>query len=525
MPRKQPKLILIISLALLSACGSESSDDGSQTSSNSASSKAYFIDSGVGGLDYKSASFSGKTDKTGAFKYSAGESTTFSYQGIQLGSVKPSDSQSFFTPLNLFNTEDVNNQAVKNTLVLLQTMDSDQNPSNGITLREDQFDGLSTLDLTSTDFQSSLDQTLPNSISLISETDALAHFEETLSLLKATPAVSGSWYMRDTKNGDLSAIYTFSDTGSLQITEFDNCPGSYWASSESSAKQNCSTSDLTLSWSISERKLQMNNSSVKDVCHLIAVSPFTIEANCNFSGSGLGDELIRFERKFSILSSPLIATSYREVESGSLSFSLLTLKQDLTGNYVYYNDSGVAQTGAGDQGSFNWSLSGAQISYTGTDNSSSSFSGTYTFESQLKGALKTTANADGTTSKVTLLPDFDSDLAKNFIQQTVYGIYDADSGLCKHIYVIDGTKLRKESSASGSTICQYQSPITLPQTGEEGLFIFNNQNGAFLLEQNSTREVCWPISFASLSDNNGYLTLSCSTNSSDSFNFQIWRPL
>jgi hypothetical protein len=90
-----------------------------------------FIDAAVQGLGYQSASFSGLTDADGRFQFGAGETVVFTLGRTTLGSAAGAD---VLTPLALFRTSDDTDPRVVNLTRLLQSLDADGNPDNGITL-------------------------------------------------------------------------------------------------------------------------------------------------------------------------------------------------------------------------------------------------------------------------------------------------------------------------------------------------------------------------------------------------------
>lgn len=90
-----------------------------------------FSDSPVGGISYKTETRSGVTTADGKFEYLSGEHVTFFVGSVELPS---SNAAPVVTPLNLAGTSDPTNQKVANMLVLLQSLDDDGNPSNGITI-------------------------------------------------------------------------------------------------------------------------------------------------------------------------------------------------------------------------------------------------------------------------------------------------------------------------------------------------------------------------------------------------------
>ena len=73
------------------------------------------------------------------------------------------------SPLNVFNTTDVEETSVTNMLRLLQTLDDDGLPENGITILDDAHDLLTATSLTFTDenFESIIDDALISYTALI----------------------------------------------------------------------------------------------------------------------------------------------------------------------------------------------------------------------------------------------------------------------------------------------------------------------------------------------------------------------
>ena len=108
-------------LLLLQACGGNSTERG------------VFLDSPVEGLQYRTDSQQGFTDVQGAFEYKTGESVVFSLGEIEF---PPVPGQSLVTPIELTRSDDIDSPEVVNILRLLQTLDVDQDPENGIQIPE-----------------------------------------------------------------------------------------------------------------------------------------------------------------------------------------------------------------------------------------------------------------------------------------------------------------------------------------------------------------------------------------------------
>ena len=133
---KQPSPYLLICISLL-GCG-DGSEKGIQT--------GQLLDSPVSGITYSAETQTGATDANGYFQYQAGETITFSLGDTILGSVPAKELITLFdlTKANVLvdsttlrtavGDEQSPLQAVINISVLLQTLDSDGLPSNGINI-------------------------------------------------------------------------------------------------------------------------------------------------------------------------------------------------------------------------------------------------------------------------------------------------------------------------------------------------------------------------------------------------------
>ncbi|NDA69896.1 MAG: hypothetical protein EBX63_02880, partial [Betaproteobacteria bacterium] len=93
-----------------------------------------FANGPVAGLSYStSAGINGTTDISGAFNYrdSSGETVSFKIGSVSLGSAKGA---AFITPLDLVSGAAVTDARVLNRVQLLQTLDSDKDIDNGISI-------------------------------------------------------------------------------------------------------------------------------------------------------------------------------------------------------------------------------------------------------------------------------------------------------------------------------------------------------------------------------------------------------
>lgn len=120
----------MVGVLVLGMVGCGSGGGGDEQSAGPQTGK--FIDGPVEGLSYRSPSYQGVTNSDGEFEYKAGETTVFSFAGVTLGE---SQGASVVTPTNLSDRSS-NPDRVLNVLRLLQTLDADNDHSNGVQLPE-----------------------------------------------------------------------------------------------------------------------------------------------------------------------------------------------------------------------------------------------------------------------------------------------------------------------------------------------------------------------------------------------------
>ena len=120
---------IVASVLSMSGC-SDSEDVSSSNTWTTDVLSSKFIDSAVQGLDYScvSSGETGVTDSEGVFTYVAGDECTFKVGAFVLGSGTPTGA--VFTPTDITTEE----PELTNILRLLQTLDTDNNVSNGIVL-------------------------------------------------------------------------------------------------------------------------------------------------------------------------------------------------------------------------------------------------------------------------------------------------------------------------------------------------------------------------------------------------------
>ena len=181
-------LILTALITMLSACGSDNTPEQAEVIPLPEPSPSVytgqFLDSAVMGLNYKTSSQSGQTNVDGEFTFQDNETITFSIGDIELPAVT---AKLYLTPLDVFQSNDINQIEVVNLLRLLQSLDNDGDSSNGIEITEASHQLASALNI---DFAAdNFDQQVADLISqngafnqtLISANMAIAHFQLTLN--------------------------------------------------------------------------------------------------------------------------------------------------------------------------------------------------------------------------------------------------------------------------------------------------------------------------------------------------------
>lgn len=140
-------LFVLTIIILFTEC---KSDDDDTSEPIDTTSEGVFLDAPVQGLNYTSFSLTGKTDSDGRFEYENNKTISFKAGGILLGETLGKE---VITPLDLLDA-DINNQQVRNIASFLQSLDSDNNPSNGIVINEETNQALSneSLDFNSDNF-------------------------------------------------------------------------------------------------------------------------------------------------------------------------------------------------------------------------------------------------------------------------------------------------------------------------------------------------------------------------------------
>ncbi len=144
---------------------------------------ATFVDSAVAGLNYTCGNYTNVTNDAGQFKFNDGDKCIFKLGSLFLGETVLKQGQTLVTPYTIANNG--NKDLAIRIAALLQTMDTDGNVSNGISLDKNQIDKLGAIELSSDEkFLLSMAEALKTAginRQVVDLATAKAHLAETLA--------------------------------------------------------------------------------------------------------------------------------------------------------------------------------------------------------------------------------------------------------------------------------------------------------------------------------------------------------
>jgi len=168
---------IVLMASMLAACGGSSDSSGEEELLS-----GVFSDSPVGGLNFATQSTSGVTDTDGVFHYREGEAVVFRIGKLALPAVLASE---MVTPLDMAIDGDLDDPSVVNIARLLQSLDEDANPENGIAIPQstnEVFNDAVLLDATDNEVvESIVRQVYGETRDPVSADQAVSHFINTLS--------------------------------------------------------------------------------------------------------------------------------------------------------------------------------------------------------------------------------------------------------------------------------------------------------------------------------------------------------
>lgn len=207
---------------MMAGCGG-----GGSSSSGAATATGLLVDSAVQGVSYVSGGQSGVTGADGSFTYEVGNTITFSIGNIVLGNVGI-EPKGIMTPLDLAGAVDATDTAVVNLAIFLMTLDSDQDPSNGIEIEPDVRTAAASPSVTQIDFSTANVGDLTSllgvltSSPVVSAEDALSHVSGSILNLYAGSYTgtfagddSGTWSATIDSDGVITGTFTGTSSGTL----------------------------------------------------------------------------------------------------------------------------------------------------------------------------------------------------------------------------------------------------------------------------------------------------------------------
>ena len=200
-------------------------------SSTSTEVKGTFIDSVVQNVSYSCSpsNISGSTNELGEYTCNVGDTVTFSLGGTPLGTVTASETP--VTPVTLFPN---NPEAATNVAQLLQTIDSDNDASNGITPDLNLIQNLpEVIDFESEEFDTDISNALGQE--LISEEQAQEHLNETLVQLGEEVIASSSSSSLSSLSSSSSEMSSSNSSSSMSSSSISSSSSSEVSSSSSSS--------------------------------------------------------------------------------------------------------------------------------------------------------------------------------------------------------------------------------------------------------------------------------------------------
>jgi hypothetical protein len=191
---------------------STSSTLATSTTTLAATAVGVLIDAPVAGVAYRTETLSGITNADGEYEYVPGETVVFSIGDIDLPAVAATG---VVTPLVLADSGDIDNNIVVNIARLLQTLDSDGNPDNGITIDADSLT-TSALDFDTEPAQFEAEVLAEMGLTLVDQAGAIAHLQGELDALAAgngelPAALAGNVFDMEFTTANQGAPYTFGD--------------------------------------------------------------------------------------------------------------------------------------------------------------------------------------------------------------------------------------------------------------------------------------------------------------------------
>ncbi len=316
-------LVSCLVVGVMSACGG---GGGSGVSIQS----GQFLDSAVSGLTYETQSRSGVTDANGRFYYWPGEIVIFRLQGLYIGEAPGA---AVLTP-SLITPTDKHTDYSINVLRLLQSLDSDQTPSNGITLRSWQITQNINLNQSADSFttaQGVIDLINAASaanntqVTLVSAGSASDHFGDTLKTLASNSNYTLNLSTRTVSRATMR-VNTCPDQESVWSLVFNAQNVSISGNVINVVGGNC----VNNAWTATPLPYTDSNggTSMKSNAFFVPCGPVCTLAELNQTYTATGDDMRPFSAKVAHMANTreiLITKSYTDGQSPSTAYFRLLL--------------------------------------------------------------------------------------------------------------------------------------------------------------------------------------------------------
>lgn len=333
--------------SILTACGGGSSDTPSTSSSPAATAETgVFLDSPVINIGYRTETLEGVTNSLGEYKYLAGETVTFFIGDLVFPATAAIGT---VTPLDLADSVDISDPKVINMIRLLQTLDADANPDNGLTITDMAKSAATQVDFSLSEAEFEIHRAVTELISnggqdtipsgLVATNAAVAHFEE---VLVANKIIEDS----KLKLVDFSSLIAEGGTATFEFMLHENggvTPVTVFLDSNDTGNMSFSADEVNsiTSWSISSSGvLQIEEVADDNSIGNWKFTPIASEAGFAVRVEQTPVDL-DFVGEVEIGFSSLMAGTYESQVAGDSAPTNFVLNQDNTGNWSYKAESGT----------------------------------------------------------------------------------------------------------------------------------------------------------------------------------------
>jgi len=365
-------LFLVLPVAFLIGCGED--DAGAEIIDQEVVTvkTGTFKDSAVSGISYITATQSGTTNSSGAFNYVEGEAITFSIGGITL----PSAIAKFvLTPVDLVvGATDSNDTTVTNISRFLQTLDSNNNPDDGIDISQETVEAAENISINfesenfgdpeseEVKFIDSLARETADgeSLVLIDAITARAHLDATISVIEqdqfTEEFLSSRTFSVEHETGSISELYFSSiveglvNTGTIRYSDDTINEITLWSVSEDGGLNFTEAGSLvSTDWEFSESSLAEN------------IAEYQYDQPLVESDTGTGKMTLI---EHAILSSFLLEKQTFAIKHFDSSVAEFVFTEDETAGKIgtiKYQDEEISR-------SFTWSVTKGILTFTEDDN-------------------------------------------------------------------------------------------------------------------------------------------------------------